>query len=193
MVTKSHRSFSEAPVSSPNSNGSSSERNWREAVTDDRLAHLVKDLFRAMTRGLQIRLTDHLVSFGFWAIFRVLWERDNVTQRELSEFVGLSEPTIHTALASMERLGYITRKKMPDNQRKVYISLTPLGSALKKELIPLAEDLNTVATQGIPQKDLAIFRKTILAMQKNLDENEIELNRSVPPLRRMVPPLRKKK
>ncbi len=47
-------------------------RHWREAVPDDRLAHLIKDAARAMVRGLQMRLAQHEVSFGHWAFLRVL-------------------------------------------------------------------------------------------------------------------------
>ena len=39
-------------------------RHWREAVPDDRLAHLVKDATRALLRALQMRLTAHDVSLG---------------------------------------------------------------------------------------------------------------------------------
>ena len=37
-------------------------RHWREAVPDDRLAHLVKDATRALVRALQMRLAAHAVS-----------------------------------------------------------------------------------------------------------------------------------
>src|SRR6202012_3887669 len=60
-------------------------RHWRDAVPDDRLAHLVKDAARAMIRGLQMRLAQHEVSFGHWAYLRVLWEADGLTQKELSD------------------------------------------------------------------------------------------------------------
>ena len=33
-------------------------RHWREAVPDDRLAHLVKDATRALVRALQMRLAS---------------------------------------------------------------------------------------------------------------------------------------
>lgn len=71
---------------------------WREAVPDDRLAHLVKDATRALVRGLQMRLTEHDVSFGHWAFLRILWESDGLTQRELSEQAGVQEPTTFSAM-----------------------------------------------------------------------------------------------
>jgi hypothetical protein len=49
---------------------------WREAVPDDRLAHLVRDAARALTRSLSVRLAEHQVSFGHWAFLRVLWVGD---------------------------------------------------------------------------------------------------------------------
>src|SRR5688572_1485998 len=67
-------------------------RHWREAVPNDRLAHLVKDATRALLRALQMRLTAHSVSLGHWTFLRILWEKDGLTQKELSERAGVMEP-----------------------------------------------------------------------------------------------------
>ncbi|MGA7528835.1 MAG: hypothetical protein WBW11_16650, partial [Pseudolabrys sp.] len=73
-------------------------RHWREAVPDDRLAHLVKDATRALVRALQMRLAEHAVSFGHWTFLRILWDCDGLTQRKLSEQAGVMEPTTFSAL-----------------------------------------------------------------------------------------------
>jgi DNA-binding MarR family transcriptional regulator len=161
-------------------------RQWRDAVPNDRLAHVVKDLLRGFTRGLQIRLMDHSVSYGYWAFLRVLWEHDGITQRELAEMAGVTEPTTYSALKAMESLGYVTRKKLPSNLRNVCIELTPQGQALKAILIPLAEDLNAVAIRGIAPEDLAVFRRTAVRMMNNLEQDELEKDRALPPLRKPV-------
>jgi MarR family transcriptional regulator, organic hydroperoxide resistance regulator len=163
----------------------SGRRRWREAVPNDRLAHVVKDLLRGMTRGMQIRLMDHAVSYGYWAFLRVLWEHDGITQRELSDYAGVTEPTTYSALRAMESLGYISRQKLPSNLRNVCILLTPEGRALKDKLIPLAEELNSVAVGGIAPRDVAIFRKTAITMMKNLEVDEFRMNRTLPPLRKV--------
>jgi hypothetical protein len=59
-------------------------RHWHEAVPDDRLAHLLKDAWRGLTRAFQTRLSEHAVLFGHWVFLRILWERDGLTQTELS-------------------------------------------------------------------------------------------------------------
>ena len=68
-------------------------KHWREAVPNDRLAHLVRDAGRALVRSLSVRLAEHQVSFGHWSFLRVLWAGDGLTQRELSERAGVMEPT----------------------------------------------------------------------------------------------------
>ncbi len=161
-------------------------RTWREAVPNDRIAHLLKETVRGTSRALQIRLMDHSVSLGYWTFLRVLWERDGITQRELSELAGVREPTTYSALKSMEKLGYITRRKLPNNMRNICIYLTPQGRALKDVLVPLAEDVNEVAVRGIPAKDIVTLRRVLLIMIDNLEQNELDSQRRVPPSRKMT-------
>ncbi|HEX9465586.1 MAG TPA: MarR family transcriptional regulator [Alphaproteobacteria bacterium] len=148
-------------------------RHWREAVPNDRLAHLVKDVARALVRALQMRLAEHSVSFGHWAFLRILWEHDSLTQRQLSKEAGVMEPTTFAALRAMEQLGYISRRQMPENKKNVYIFLTPKGRLLKSKLVPLAEEVNDIAVRGVPPKEIVAMRRTLLTIIENLAQDEI--------------------
>ena len=164
-------------------------RHWREAVPNDRLAHLVKDAMRGLQRALQMRHSRYSVSFGHWTFLRILWDTDGLTQRELSERAGLQEPTTYAALKTMEKLGYVTREQRPDSRKKVYVFLTAKGRALKAQLVPLAEDVNTVAIAGVPAGDIATTRRTLLVMIENLARDEIEqtrLEHRIPSTREMA-------
>jgi DNA-binding MarR family transcriptional regulator len=147
-------------------------RHWREAVPNDRLAHLVKDATRALLRALQMRLSEHAVSIGHWTFLRILWEKDGLTQRELSEQAGLMEPTTFSAIQAMQRLGYVTRRQQGDNRKNIYVFLTPKGRALKAKLVPLAEDVNRVAAPDVSASDIATTRRALLAVIENLAREE---------------------
>jgi DNA-binding MarR family transcriptional regulator len=149
-------------------------RHWREAVPNDRLAHLVKDATRALLRALQMRLTAHAVSLGHWTFLRILWEKDGLTQRELSEQAGVMEPTTFAAVKAMETLGYVTRRQLPGNRKKVFVFLTPKGRALKDKLVPLAEEVNDVAVRGVSPAAVAATRQTLLSIIENLAADEAE-------------------
>jgi DNA-binding MarR family transcriptional regulator len=147
---------------------------WREAVPDDRLAHVAKDATRAMVRALQMRLAAHGVSFGHWTFLRILWESGGLTQRELSEQAGVMEPTTFSALKAMEALGYVTRSAVPGDRRKVLIELTPLGRSLRELLVPLAIEVNEVAVAGLDPADVATTRRTLRAILSNLARDAVD-------------------
>jgi DNA-binding MarR family transcriptional regulator len=149
-------------------------RHWQEAVPNDRLAHLVKDVTRALVRALQTRLAQHSVSFGHWAFLRILWEQDGLNQRELSEQAGVMEPTTFSAIQAMEKLGYIERTRRPGNKRMVCIHLTPKGRSLKSKLVPLAEAVNSIGVRGVNAADVATTRRTLLAILDNLARDELQ-------------------
>ena len=148
-------------------------RHWRDAVPNDRMAHLVKDATRALVRALQTRLAQHEVPFGHWTFLRILWEKDGLTQRELSREAGVMEPTTFTALKAMESRGYILRRQLAGNRRKVHIFLTARGRALKRTLVPLAEAVNRIAVRGVTSADVAATRRTLMNLLVNLARDEL--------------------
>lgn len=148
-------------------------RHWREAVPDDRLAHLIRDAARGASRALQVRLAEHGVAFGHWVFLRILWVQDGLTQRALSEEAGLMEPTTFSALVAMEKLGYIERRRLPHSKKNMYVFLTEAGRALRDTLVPLAEEVNTVMVSNLAGADVATTRRVLLAMIENLAADEL--------------------
>ena len=141
---------------------------WREAVPDDRFAHLVKDATRSFQRALQLRLGEYEVPFGHWTFLRVLWEHDGLTQKELSDEVGVMEPTTFTAVRAMELRGWIERRQRATNRKNVHIYLTDDGRALKAKLVPLAEEVNRIGAAGLSVQDVSTARSVLLAIITNL-------------------------
>lgn len=146
---------------------------WREAVPNDRLAHLIRDASRAFHKALQLRLAQYGVPFGHWTFLRILWEHDGLTQKELSERAGVMEPTTFTAMRTMEAQGYIVRKQLPTNKKNMYVHLSEKGRSLKEKLVPLAEETNTVSIEGVTPEDVKTTRRVLLAMIENLARDEL--------------------
>ena len=144
---------------------------WQRDIPKDRLAHIVKDATRGLVRALSVRLAEHDVSFGHWTFLRILWAHDGLTQRELSEQAGVMEPTTFSAIKAMEKLGYVTRRQLPDNKKNVYVHLTPKGRGLKAKLVPLAVAVNNIAVRGVPAEDVEVTRRTLVAMLGNLSKD----------------------
>jgi MarR family transcriptional regulator, organic hydroperoxide resistance regulator len=142
------------------------------AAHEERFAHLVKLAGRGLARALQLRLTEHSVSYGHWTFLRILWEEEGITQRELSARAGVMEPTTFAALTVMAQRGYVTRRRNPLSRKEMQVFLTPQGRTLQAKLVPLAEEVNDVALRGVGISDIAATRRTLLALINNLVADE---------------------
>jgi MarR family transcriptional regulator, organic hydroperoxide resistance regulator len=157
-------------------------RSERPAAHKERFAHLVKLAARGLARALQMRLTEHAVSYGHWTFLRILWEAEGITQRELSARAGVMEPTTFAALKAMAQRGYVTRRRNPASRKEMQVFLTPEGRALEAKLVPLAQEVNDAALRGVASGDVAATRRTLLALIENLSADAMA---SLTPLRRI--------
>ena len=141
---------------------------WKNGVPDDRIAHLIKDATRALVRSLQNELKKYGVPFSQWAILRVLWTQDGLSQRELSSMAGIMESTTANVVRQMENKGYILRRYLGKNKRKRHVFLTLKGRKLEKKLVPLAEEVNKKARKNIAQEEIKLLRNCLLTIIQNL-------------------------
>jgi DNA-binding MarR family transcriptional regulator len=146
-----------------------------EVLEDDILppsrsvGYLVRQTHRAFTRALQARIAPHGVSIGMWFFLRALWQEDGVSQRELSQRVGMMEPTTASALNNMERKGFVRRVRNRSDRRIVNVFLTERGRALRRELLPLAAEVNEAALRGLAVGEVAQLRALLGKIQARLD------------------------
>jgi len=108
------------------------------------------------------------VPFGHWTFLRILWQRDGLTQRELSAEAGVTEPSTFAAIRAMEKQGYVIRRQVAENRKNVYVHLTARGRALERKLVPLAEEVNRRAVRGVTSTDVRVARRVLLSIVDNL-------------------------
>jgi DNA-binding MarR family transcriptional regulator len=136
------------------------------------LGYLVRDANRAFQRLLERRISPHGVTRGQWYFLRVLWEQDGLSHRELSERVGMMEPTTVVALRGMEKAGLIRRVRGADDRRITRVHLTPKARRLRDRLLDISQGVNDRGAEGIDPAEVARFRDLIARMTKNLDRVE---------------------
>ncbi|WP_337224313.1 homoprotocatechuate degradation operon regulator HpaR, partial [Salmonella enterica] len=65
-----------------------------------------------------------------WRIVRILAERPSMDFHDLAFRACILRPSLTGILTRMERDGLVLRLKPVNDQRKLYVSLTPAGTAL---------------------------------------------------------------
>ena len=131
--------------------------------------YLVRDAHRAFQRVLEKRIAPFGVTRGQWYFLRVLWSEDGVSQRELSERVGMMEPTTVIALRSMEKAGLIRRVRDTDDKRRTLVWLTAKAKRMRGPMLALARGITDEGEAGVARDELALTRRVLARMTQNLD------------------------
>ncbi|HEY4065725.1 MAG TPA: homoprotocatechuate degradation operon regulator HpaR [Burkholderiaceae bacterium] len=103
------------------------------------LPHLLlraRDTLMAQFRPL---LSAHGLTEQQWRILRELLEQGPQEPRQLCEACSISSPSIAGVLLRMEETGLVVRERMPHDQRRVRVSLTPASRQTAHLLVPQIE------------------------------------------------------
>ncbi len=84
-------------------------------------------------------LNEHGITEQQWRIVRALLDTGPLEPREIGELCRISSPSLAGVLSRMEDLGYIKRKRLDHDQRRLLISLTPRSRALGDAMAPQIE------------------------------------------------------
>ncbi len=88
----------------------------------------VVNAYRPVLEKLKLTHPQYLVML-------ILWEQDNRSLREISEILMMEPATLSPMLKRLESLGYITRNRVPGNERTLSVRLTEAGTALRAEAV----------------------------------------------------------
>ena len=134
------------------------------------MGHQVRISHRAFDRLLTSFLAPHGLKSGYWYYLRALWQNDNVSQRELSQSINVTEATTVTMIAGMQKANLVKRQRDTIDKRKIIVSLTDEGKNLKTTLMPIAIGINSIATAGISKKDLDTCLSVLNKLNNNMHE-----------------------
>jgi homoprotocatechuate degradation regulator HpaR len=84
-------------------------------------------------------LNEHGITEQQWRIVRALIDTGPLEPREIGEMCRISSPSLAGVLSRMEELGYIKRKRLDHDQRRVRVSLTALSRKLSATMAPQIE------------------------------------------------------
>ena len=110
-------------------------------------------------------------------ILFVLWEKDDIPIRELSEKTGLAKTTLTSMLDRLERSGHITRAFDPADRRTVRIRLTESARSLQKKYEDVSAKMNEIFYGGFSDDEILAFEKALGKILENLIEKENENGR----------------
>ena len=92
--------------------------------------------YKPFLDGMDLTYTQYIVMM-------VLWERDEITVKELGDILYLDSGTLTPLLKKLEAKGYIVRKRSRKDERNLLLSVTEEGMALKPYAMQITEEIES--------------------------------------------------
>ncbi len=83
------------------------------------------------------------ITYTEYITFMVLWEKDNISIKELGQRLFLDSGTLTPLLKKMEKQGFVTRNRSSKDERTVYINLTQKGIEMQDKAMHIPEQMGS--------------------------------------------------
>jgi MarR family transcriptional regulator, organic hydroperoxide resistance regulator len=93
-----------------------------------------------------------------------LWEEDNLTVSALGAKLFLESNTLTPILKKLETAGYLTRRRDPEDERQVRVSLTEAGRRLREKGL----NMTLVKQTGLPVEEFSRLQREVSNLRDNL-------------------------
>ena len=100
---------------------------------DNQLCFRLYTASRLITQAYHPLLSGIGLTYPQYLVMMVLWEQDAQPVNDIARRLYLETNTVTPLLKRMEAEGFITRKKVREDGRKVIVSLTSKGKALEEK------------------------------------------------------------
>ena len=147
---------------------------------DFRAMGVVSNLFRASTairRHMEatILAPDKLSWTSFVALW-VLWVWGEMESRDLAAAVGISRPTSTGVVTTLERRGWVERRRSAEDGRMVRVALTAEGERKIAELFPRFNDEERAVTAQLTPDQQDAIAAMLRAMLQSVDRSAVDLD-----------------
>lgn len=121
---------------------------------------LTNQMARLFASRLQEKFRPLNLAPAQFMVLLELWNKDGLTQKQLTERLDVEQATIANTLTRMERDGLITRKQDDTDGRARTNHLTQKANALSESATSLAASVNNQALSALSTKEIEQFIST---------------------------------
>ncbi len=138
------------------------------------LPYLINRVGSALvTRFSEDALSGTHLSIVAWRVLAALSNNGPLRQIDLAEVTSIEVSTMSRLITRLVHLGLVSRSRSTMSNREVVVELTPKAAVLVAQLVPIAEELQETATQGLSKQELAVVKRALRRMHENLTRPDV--------------------
>jgi len=138
---------------------------------DSQICFPIYSASRLITKAYKPFLDEIGLTYPQYLVLMVLWERDEISVREVTKKLMLNTNTISPLLKRMEKMELLKRTRSTKDERSVIIKLTEKGKHLKTGARPIPEKLlQSLLNENINLSDVLQLKEMLNEWIKVLSE-----------------------
>ncbi|WP_058485917.1 MarR family winged helix-turn-helix transcriptional regulator [Defluviitalea phaphyphila] len=107
-----------------------------------------------------------------WIALYFLFTKGDLSQRELSQLMEISDSSVLRLVDRLEREGLVKRERCQEDRRIIQLVLTEKGKSLIKSSLHVGSEFSDLLIKNIDEKELYIFQKVLQNMYENIMNDE---------------------
>jgi len=123
-----------------------------------------------LTNYIKSRLEPYNLAPEQNLIMMLLWEVDGLNQRKIARKLNKDKTNIARMASNLESKGFITRNYSSEDRRSLELYLTPTGSELREEVLPVTEEFNKIATKNLTSREKEQLEHLLNKIDQNFNE-----------------------
>jgi MarR family transcriptional regulator, organic hydroperoxide resistance regulator len=136
---------------------------------DNQLCFALYACSREVTKLYKPFLDEIGLTYTQYITLLVLWEKDNITVKELGNRLHLDSGTLTPLLKKIEAMGLVTRIRDKEDERNVYVRLTDEGINLKDKAVEIP--FKIFCSTGISTEEAVVLKDKLRKMLEVLENN----------------------
>ncbi|MCP9480738.1 MarR family transcriptional regulator [Shimia sp. CNT1-13L.2] len=135
-------------------------------ILDEMICFEVYNTEHAFTRLYKGMLKDMNLTYPQFLVMLLLWQEDGQIVSAIGKRLGLESNTLTPLLKRLEKAGLVTRVRDPEDERRVRVSLTSEGRALRSRVKGIETCL--IEATGMDMEELRVLLGSLRKLRKNL-------------------------
>lgn len=142
----------------------------RNLLLENQLCFALYSAANAITRLYAAQLGQLGLTYPQYLALLVLWERDDRPVHEIGRALRLDSGTLTPLLKRLEKAGWVTRRRDPEDERVVRIALTAAGHRIETDVAALQEQV--ACRTGLPEDEFNDLKSRLQELTRSMVKNQ---------------------
>ncbi len=143
-------------------------------ILTDAISFLLSRTYSRMKNLFLKKLKKYGITPEQWVLLAKISEEDGISPTDLSLVSLRDKPYTTRLIEKLEENGLIFKEGSKSDRRSALIYLTKRGAEIKKEIIPIADEINEWLVENMDENEVKVLKNLLHKMYANIQSHSCD-------------------